>query len=173
VCFPVFYRGQLLFLWRHTVWLTFNKNPVLLGSDDFPWLVTLYTFVTRVAAGIKHVQCDCTWVSTLGNLNFQFSLDFTTYASFLCWFYFYCICLFWDRVLLYSPGWPWTHSHSASVSWVLGLQLFTTMPGCLFYFVLLCYVNILYVIKLIINNVCHYINNSINPCGPCGGCIWE
>jgi hypothetical protein len=37
--------------------------------------------------------------------------------------------VFWGRVSPCSPGWPWTHDPPASVSWVLGLQVRTTMPG--------------------------------------------
>jgi hypothetical protein len=35
----------------------------------------------------------------------------------------------WDRVLLYSPSCPPTCDPPASVSWMLGLQVCTTMPG--------------------------------------------
>jgi hypothetical protein len=35
-----------------------------------------------------------------------------------------CVCV----VSLCSPGWPWTHSPPASMSWVPGLQASTTIP---------------------------------------------
>jgi hypothetical protein len=36
--------------------------------------------------------------------------------------------LFWGRVSLCSPGWPWTHDSLASASRVLGLQSRTNLP---------------------------------------------
>jgi hypothetical protein len=37
--------------------------------------------------------------------------------------------LFWNRVSLYSPGWPGTGHFPSSDSWVLGLQVCTTTPS--------------------------------------------
>jgi hypothetical protein len=57
--------------------------------------------------------------------------------------FFFCLFLFlffWDRVSLYSPGCPGTHfvdqaglelrNPPASASWVLGLKVCATTPGC-------------------------------------------
>jgi hypothetical protein len=54
-------------------------------------------------------------------------------------FFFFFFLVFQDRVSLYSPGWPGTHSVDqaglelrnlpASASQVLGLKACTTMPG--------------------------------------------
>jgi hypothetical protein len=51
----------------------------------------------------------------------------------------FCFVLLWDRVSLYSPGCPGTHSVDqaglelrnppASASWVLGLKVCATTPG--------------------------------------------
>jgi hypothetical protein len=35
--------------------------------------------------------------------------------------------LFWDRVSLCTPGWPWTHNPPASAFWILGFQACATM----------------------------------------------
>jgi hypothetical protein len=34
----------------------------------------------------------------------------------------YLAILFWDRVFMWNPGWPWTIDPPASASWGLGLQ---------------------------------------------------
>jgi hypothetical protein len=47
------------------------------------------------------------------------------------WLYFYLFnyyYYFWDRVLLCSPGWPQTHDPPASVSQVLGLEVWSPCP---------------------------------------------
>jgi hypothetical protein len=42
---------------------------------------------------------------------------------------FFLLSLFWYRVLLWSPGGPWTHDPSTSASQVLGIQAGTTMSS--------------------------------------------
>jgi hypothetical protein len=44
-------------------------------------------------------------------------------ANFFFFFFFFFL---WDKVLLCSPDWPWTHNPTASASQVLGLQICTT-----------------------------------------------
>jgi hypothetical protein len=41
----------------------------------------------------------------------------------------FCFLFLWDRVLLYSSGWPWTYDPFASASCVLRLWAGKTIPG--------------------------------------------
>jgi hypothetical protein len=41
----------------------------------------------------------------------------------------FCLYIFWDRLFLDRQEWPWTCDRPASTSWVLGLQVCSTMPG--------------------------------------------
>jgi hypothetical protein len=53
------------------------------------------------------------------------------------WFVFYpppSFFIFWDRVLLCSPNWPWTCDPPASAYRMPGLQMCATMPGFSLYF---------------------------------------
>jgi hypothetical protein len=49
------------------------------------------------------------------------------FFNLITWYSFFVI--FWNRGWLCSPGWPCTYDLPASASWVLGLQMFTTMPN--------------------------------------------
>jgi hypothetical protein len=57
--------------------------------------------------------------------NHLFNFHYIKASSFFFLFPFY----FWDGVFLYLPEWPETNNLSASASWVLGLQVCTTMSG--------------------------------------------
>jgi len=92
-----------------------------------------------------------------GSFVFVFILVFFVFFVFVFVFFCFCflfVCLFfWDRVSLYSPGCPGTHSvdqaglelrnSPASASRVLGLKVCATTPGSpasfvLLYFVMFC-----------------------------------
>jgi hypothetical protein len=61
-----------------------------------------------------------------GKVNFL-ALGTDYMSMFTCLFF--SFFFFWDMVLLYSPGWPQTHSLAALASQVLRLQMCTTMSS--------------------------------------------
>jgi hypothetical protein len=71
--------------------------------------------------------------------NVQILMRYFTLFVFLVWCLFF-IYLFWDNISLCSPGWPQTCNPQTwnSVSWVLGLQACTTMPGSGVWFYIYC-----------------------------------
>ena len=48
--------------------------------------------------------------------------------GFICLFV--CVCVFWNRASLCSPGWPWTHKDLPnSAFWVLKLKMWVIIPN--------------------------------------------
>jgi hypothetical protein len=66
-------------------------------------------------------------MKTLKNIAVRNNCPWNFWFSF--WIIPYFTPSFWDKVLLYSSGWPQIYDPTVSVSWVLGLQACSTMPS--------------------------------------------
>jgi hypothetical protein len=81
----------------------------------------------------SHQHKGAQWPAFYLYLSLHFSKSLSSLKAIFSHVYFEPVflifLLFWVRVSLYSPGWPWTCNSLASAFRELGLQVWATIPG--------------------------------------------